>query len=180
MTDVTNLYLDLLSEVCPIFFNKSYQRSNEVTTDSSYKAFWIINMMYLSFSFSRYSQSRPCSIAMYCTSHLTLRDVVIWYKRNTGVLCFQPSITYSYLQDVPHYYGSLKNVTIKIRGHILNQPFPVQVPTAVSCSTIIQCTLQCFETNFPKILLTLAFPTLRLSWPFDLFTGRVLDKLEKN
>lgn len=112
------------------FFNKSYQRSHDVTTDSSYKTYWIINMMYLFFSFSRYSQSRPCSIAMYCTSHLTLHDLVIWYEGNTGVLCFQPSVTYSYLQDVQHYYGLLKNVTIKIRGHILNQPFPVQVPPA--------------------------------------------------
>jgi len=98
------------------FFNKSYQRSHDVTSDSSYKTYWVINMMYLFFSFSRYSQSRPCSIAMYCTSHLTLHDLVILYERNTGVLCFQPSITYSYLQDIQHYYGLLKNVTIKIRG----------------------------------------------------------------
>jgi len=110
---------------------------------------------------------------------LTLYGLVIWYERNTDVLYFQPSITYSYLQDVQHYYGSLKTVTINIRGHILSQPFPVQVFTAASCNAIVQCTLHCFETNFPKIPLTITFPTSLLSWSFDLFTGRVLDKLRK-
>lgn len=59
------------------FFNKHYQRSNDVTTDSSYKAYWITNIVYLSVSPSRYSQSLPSSIAMDCTARLTLHGPVI-------------------------------------------------------------------------------------------------------
>jgi len=162
----------------PNFFNKRYQCSNDVTTDS-YKACWIINIVYLSLSPSRYSQSRRCSIAMDCTSYLISNGLVIWYERNTDALYFHFSIIYSYLQDVQHYYGSLRIVTIKITGHILKQPFPLQVFSAAFCNAIVQCRLQCFETSFPNIPLTLTFPTSLLSWHFYLFTGRVrvLDKL---
>lgn len=182
VTIVINIYFvrPPVRRCMPSFLNKGYQRSNDVTTDS-YKACWIINIVYLSLIPSRYSQSPPCSFAMDCTSHLILNGLVIWYERNTGALYFQFSITYSYLQDVQQYYGSLKIVTIKITGLILNQPFPLQVLSAAFFNAIVQCRLQCFETSFPNIPLTLTFPTSLLSWHFYLFTGRVrvLDKLRK-
>ena len=90
-----------------LFFNKRYKRSNDVTT-GSYKACWSIKIVYLSFSPSRWSRPCSCSAAMDCTSHLTLYGLVIWYEGKIDVLYSQPSITYSYLQDVQHNYRSLK------------------------------------------------------------------------